>query len=441
MVAVIILAAGQSKRMKSATSKVLHPLGGKPVIEHVLNTVQSLNPDQVFVVTSPDLKDNPLFQNVTVAVQENPKGTADAVKTVLPHLKAGIQDVIIMCGDTPLLQAATLKSLCDLTADLNLIAMPIRNKDDSYGRVICNNQHQRPTAIIEYKDATDDQRALPWANSGVYKIKVSVLKNLLPHIQSQNASHEYYLTDLVGLAHQQGHRLSMLTAKDADEFQGINTRQDLSVANELLQQRWREQLMNQGVTLIQPETVFLSFDTKIGQDSCVGPFVTFGTGVQLANDVTVLPFCHLENTHAEPHVTIGPFAHCRGGTVLQQGAQLGNFVEVKGSRLGQNVKAKHLSYIGDTTIGDGTNIGAGTITCNYNGFEKFKTDIGANVMVGGNSCLISPLTIGDGALIAAGSVITKDIPADALALSRPQQINKPEGAKNFRNKWVKKPPL
>ena len=435
MFAVIILAAGQSKRMQSAIPKVLHLLGGKPVLGHVLDTVCALKPEQTLIVTSAALKDNPLFKDATVVIQDKPQGTGDAVKMALPYLRAEIEEVIIVCGDTPLLQSETLKSLSDLKADLSLIAMPIRCVDDTYGRIISDDQGY-PTEIIEYKDATDEQRALPWANSGVYKIKVSVLQKLLPHIQPHNASNEYYLTDLVSLAHQKGYRLAMMTA-GVEEFHGINTRQDLSMAEYLLQHRWRQQFMDQGVTLLQPETIFLSFDTKIGQDCCIGPSVTFGKGVQLANNVTVLPFCHLENTYAEPHVTIGPFAHCRGGTVLQQGVQLGNFVEVKGSRLNQNVKAKHLSYIGDATIGEGTNIGAGTVTCNYNGFEKFKTEIGTNVMVGGNSTLIAPLAIGDGSLIAAGSVITNDIPADSLAISRGQQTNKQEGAKNFRNKWVK----
>ncbi|RZI45522.1 bifunctional UDP-N-acetylglucosamine diphosphorylase/glucosamine-1-phosphate N-acetyltransferase GlmU [Candidatus Finniella inopinata] len=436
MVSVIILAAGQSKRMKSTLPKVLHPLGGNPVIQHVLDAARGLNPDQILVVTSPGLKDHAVFQGVTIVAQETPKGTADAVKVALPYLNADTQEVMIICGDTPLLQVQTLKVLNDLTADVNLIAMPVRNVNDTYGRVVCD-EHGRPTQIVEYKDATDDQRALPWANSGVYKIKASALRALLPQIEPQNANHEYYLTDIVKLAHQKGHPLAMITA-DADEFQGVNTRQDLSLAEQLLQQRWRHQLMDQGVTLRQPETIFLSFDTKIGQDSCIGPFATFGPGVQLAHNVTVLPFCHLENTSAEPDVIIGPFAHCRGGTFLQHGTQLGNFVEVKGSQLGPNVKAKHLSYIGDATIGADTNVGAGTVTCNYNGFEKFKTTIGANVMVGGNTCLVAPLTIGDGVLIAAGSTITKDVPSDALAIGRPQQVNKPQGAKIFRGRWVKK---
>lgn len=432
MLGVIILAAGQGTRMNSKTPKVLHKLGGKPIIQHVLDTAQQLNPQQIIVVTSTVLKDHSLFKNVTTIVQEQPKGTADAVKSALPYLESNIEEVMILSGDTPLIRLSTLYALRQLTTDINLISMPIRSVEDTYGRIICDD-NSKPLAIVEYKDATLQQRQLPWANSGVYKIKTSLLSNLLPLIIAQNANKEYYLTDLIKLAYEKGYSSHMIYS-NADEFQGINNRQDLSLAEYILQQRWRKEMMDQGVTLYQPETIILNHDTKIGQDSCIGPFVTFGPQVELAEDVTVSPYCHLEYTKAESGVTIGPFAHSRGNTLFHEGASVGNFVEVKGSTLGKKVKAKHLAYLGDATIGENANIGAGTITCNYDGFKKSKTTIGKNVMVGANSSLVAPLTVGDGAIVAAGSVVTQEVPEDALVISRSAQVIKEEGAKKIRIK-------
>lgn len=435
MLAVIILAAGQSKRMNSKTPKVLHKLGGQTVIEYVLKTAASLNPFQVIVVTSSALKDHSLFKNVTTVVQETAKGTGDAVKSAFSSIHSKVKEILVINGDTPLVQFDTLQELNKIEADLSLIAMPIRNSEEAYGRIICN-EDEIPKAIVEYKDATLEQRSLIWANSGVYKIKVNLLKELLPLIKSKNEDNEYYLTDLVGLAFESNKSLQMIKA-EADEFQGINTRQDLSLAESILQQRWRQKLMEQGVTLYQPETIFLSHDTKIGNDCCIGPFVTFGPGAYLEHSVTVLPFCHIEQTTIQTDVVIGPFAHTRGKSLLQEGSAIGNFVEVKGATIGKTVKAKHLSYLGDVTVGEGTNIGAGTILCNYNGFEKFKTEIGKNVMVGANSSLISPLKIGDRAFIAAGSVIDQSVPEDALAIARGTQIIKEQGASKLHRKLSK----
>jgi len=230
----------------------------------------------------------------------------------------------------------------------------------------------------------------------------------------------------------------MILAKDAEEFRGINTRKELAQAENILQNRWRELFLNQGVTLKQPETIFFSFDTKIGKDSVVGPFVTFGVGVDLGEDVTILPYCHLENTRAEKDVVVGPFAHCRGENILRNASQVGSFVEVKGSEMGAKAKAKHLSYIGDANVGEKANIGAGTVICNYDGFQKFRTWIGPYAMIGGNSCLVSPVKIGDGAMIAAGSVITQNVPDHDLAIARQKQVNKTLGAKKFKSKYPPK---
>ncbi len=433
MIGVIILAAGQGKRMNSTLPKVLHLLGGKPMITYVLEAAQSLAPGQIIAVTSSELKDNPVFNAITTVVQHNPQGTADAIQVALSCLDSRISQVVILCGDTPLLQAETLQKLTRSVADLTVVGMALQHPKQTYGRIILDDQ-QCPQAIVEYKDALSNQKALPWANSGVYKISVPLLKELLPQILPHNTAGEYYLTDIVHLAHQKGYTLAMLTA-EAEEFQGVNTRQDLSTAEGVLQDRWRQQLMNQGVTLLQPETIILNYDTKIGPDCRIGPFVTFGPGVHLEKQVTILPFCHLENATIESKAHVGPFVHLRGNTVLLHGATIGNFVEVKGSTIGKKAKAKHLSYIGDARVGDNVNIGAGAVTCNYNGFKKFKTTIGTGSMIGANASLIAPLTIGDNTMIAAGSVITEDVPNNALAISRAEQIIKNEGAKRIHKKY------
>ncbi len=435
MIGVIILAAGQGKRMKSSIPKVLHLLGGKPVVSYTLEAVSSLHPDQILMVLSPELKDSPLFKDIPSVVQNPPKGTADAVHVALNYLTPDIQHVIILCGDTPLLTSQTLQTLKQSSADLTVIGFLLDHFEQSYGRIM-TDEYQCPQAIVEYKDATPEQKQIPWANSGVYKISVALLRKLLPQIAAHNQAQEYYLTDLVELAYRQGYSLKMQPAS-AQEFHGINTRQDLSQAEEILQNQWRENLMNQGVTLFQPETIILHHDTKIGTDCRIGPFVTFGPGVQLEPQVTILPFCHLENTIVESTACVGPFAHIRGNSRLRQGAMVGNFVEVKGSTLGKKTKAKHLAYLGDATVGDQTNIGAGVVTCNYNGFKKFKTTIGDKAMIGANSSLIAPLSIGHESLIAAGSVITQDVPDEALSLSRPSQIIKDGGGKRFQSKHKK----
>jgi bifunctional UDP-N-acetylglucosamine pyrophosphorylase/glucosamine-1-phosphate N-acetyltransferase len=435
MLSVIILAAGQSKRMNSKLPKVLHSLGGLPMIHHVIKATKKLGAFQTILVTSPALHTHPSFASYTTVVQIEPKGTGHAVQTALTALDSKIEEVIILCGDTPLIHSETLHNLMDSKADLALIAMKLSTTNHAYGLIV-QDKDGNPCQIVEFKDATSEQRKIPFGNAGIYKIKVSLLRELLPKLCNNNASEEYYLTDLVVLAYQQGYKTEMLEGNE-EEFQGINNRIELAQAEAVLQNRWRLEMMQAGVTLIQPETIFLSHDTKIGKDSCVGPFVTFGPGVQLAEDVTILPFCHLEHTTIEEEASVGPFAHLRGNTVLQAGSSIGNFVEIKGSKIGKKAKAKHLSYIGDAEIGDKTNIGAGTITCNYDGFIKSKTIIEADVMIGANTSLIAPVTVGEGAIVAAGSTISESIPANALAIARSQQTTKPNWAKVFREKKKK----
>lgn len=433
MLSVIILAAGQSKRMNSKLPKVLHPLGGLPMIQHVIRATEKLNAHQTILVTSPTLSS---FGIHTTVVQDEPKGTGHAVQMAFSVVDSKTEEVIILCGDTPLINLNTLQTLKDSKADLTLIGMKLKTEDHAYGLIV-QDKDGNPCQIIEFKDATPEQRKIPFGNAGVYKIKTSLLKELLPQLDNQNAAGEYYLTDLVSLAQQKGCKTEMLQGTE-EEFQGINNRAELAKAEVVLQDRWRLQMMQAGVTLVQPETVSLSHDTVIGKDSRIGPFVTFGLGVQLAEDVTVLSFCHIENTIIEEGASVGPFAHLRGNTILESGASIGNFVEVKGSKIGKKAKAKHLAYIGDAEVGDKANIGAGTITCNYNGFEKLKTVIGAGAMIGANTSLVAPVTVGEGAFIGAGSTITKFVPADALSVARSPQTTKLNWARKFRVKKMMK---
>jgi bifunctional UDP-N-acetylglucosamine pyrophosphorylase / glucosamine-1-phosphate N-acetyltransferase len=430
MLSVIILAAGQSKRMNSKVPKVLHLIGGLPMIQHVLKSVQKVNPYQIILVTSPSLAIE--FKGHTTVIQEVPKGTGHAVELALAAVDEKASEVMILCGDTPLIHPHTLQTLNDSEADLTLVSMRLQSQNHAYGLVF-QDIKEKPKQIIEFKDATTTQRQIRSGNAGVYKIKTSLLKELLPLLNNNNAASEYYLTDLVGLAYDRGYHTHMIEAEE-EEFQGINNRVELAKAEMILQNRWRHEKMMAGVTLVQPETIFFSHDTEIGKDSRIGPFVTFGEKVCIQEDVTILPYCHIEHATIEEGVSVGPFAHLRGNTLLQKGSSIGNFVEVKGSKIGKKSKAKHLSYIGDAEVGEKVNIGAGTVTCNYDGFKKSKTVIKDGSMIGANASLIAPLTIGEGVIIAAGSTVTESVPENALVVARSVQTIKPNWATKFRQK-------
>lgn len=435
MEAIVILAAGQGKRMGSSIPKVLYPIAGQPMISYVIEIARKLNPSQIIVVTSPALKECQEFKGCTVVVQDLPLGTGDALRQALPHINPQISYLTVLCGDTPLLcmEELNLKNSNDLT----IVGARLAPSEMcmAYGRII-TNQIGSPIKIIETIDATSEQKNINLANTGVMRFSILMLKQLLPRLTNNNKSSEFYLTDLLAMAVEQNYKVE-LTEKRYEYFQGVNNLVELSKAEEVLQNRWRENLMLSGVRLIMPHTIYLSFDTKIDPNTQVGPFVTFGKNVKVARDVKILSFCHLEETEIKQGVTVGPFARLRNGVVMEEGSAVGNFVEIKGSHLGRGVKAKHLSYLGDATIGDKTNIGAGVITCNYNGFKKFKTKIGKEVMVGVNSTLIAPINICDGAYVAAGSVLSKDVQENSLAISRSTQQEKLEWAKKFRNRQQK----
>ena len=432
---IVILAAGHGTRMKSDLPKILHSLGGRPALQYVLDLAHQMIPTEVVLVVSPALQDlQTPFSHKTV-VQHPALGTGDAVRSAVPHLQeAG--HVLVLYGDTPLIRKETLDRMVHLgqtNPELAVIVLGMRAPgSQDYARLLLNAQGGLEE-IIEYKDATLVQRELPLCNSGVMLIRGDLLKGFLEALTPNNASKEYYLTDLVKMARAQGLPCGMVEG-EASEFMGINTRQDLAQAEAILQDRWRDQAMTQGVTLVDPKTVYLSYDTTLASDVTVHPFVTFGPGVVIETGAEILSFCCLRQAHIGSGAVVGPFAHLRDGVVLQEKAEIGNFVEVKKSTFGAGAKAKHLSYIGDAEVGKKANIGAGTITCNYDGVRKSKTQIGEGAFIGSNCSLVAPVSIGDRAIVGAGSVLTQDVAPEALAVARAKQTSIEKGAEKLRKK-------
>lgn len=447
MTAILILAAGQGTRMVSDLPKVLHAVGGKPMVHHVMDAalaMQTANlPPKIVVVISPTL-DVKLVQSgrpVSVAIQQKPLGTGDAVKTGLEVFAEIPQTVLIICGDTPLLEPDLLSAALaqhQQRAQPAITVVGMRPKNiNRYGRIVADDSG-KINRIVEYRDASDAERAISLCNSGIIIADGTSLKRLVSNIVPQNEAGEYYLTDIVALARDENidSWVVELPAETLPEnLQGINTRVDLAAAEASLQQRWRRQFMEQGVTLIDPTSVFFCYDTRIGRDVTISPNVTFGEGVTIGNRVRILTGCHIEKSTLGHNVTVGPFAHLREGAVLGDHVSIGNFVEIKSTTIGPKTKAKHLSYLGNATIGENVNIGAGTITCNHNGFIKSSTSIGNGAYVGSNSCLVAPVSIGAGAIVAAGSVVTSEVPEDALAIARERQENKLTWAAKFRARY------
>ncbi len=439
---IVVLAAGQGTRMKSTLPKILHPLGGRPVLHYVLDVSHHMNPQDVILVVSPELKDIETPFDHTTIVQHPALGTGDAVRCALSHLNArghAKGHVLVLYGDTPLIQKETLMRMMALShsqPEVAVILLGMRpGSPEGYGRLIVNETGGLED-IIEQKDLTPAQQEISLCNSGVMLIRADLLPSLLAGLTPHNAANEYYLPDVVKGARKMGYDCAVVEG-EVDEFMGINTRQDLAKAEAALQMRWRDHALSAGVTLKDPQHVYLSFDTRLSPDVTLHPFVILRPGVTIESGAEVFSFCQLSDTHVGPHARIGPFAHLRGGVELQEKAEIGNFVEVKKSTFGVRAKAKHLSYIGDTHVGNQANIGAGTITCNYDGFRKSKTHIGQGVFIGSNSSLIAPLSIGDFAMVAAGSVITQDVESGDLAVAREKQTVIAKGADRFRRKHQK----
>jgi bifunctional UDP-N-acetylglucosamine pyrophosphorylase/glucosamine-1-phosphate N-acetyltransferase len=438
--AAIILAAGQGTRMKSARHKVLHPIAGKAMLLHLLDSLQSLAPARMVVVVGSareQVETAVAARNVSVAVQSPQLGTGHAVLQAKDALSDFDGDILVLFGDAPLVTAATMRRLqAALGSDVAAVVLGFRPDDaGAYGRVIATAGVI--TKMVEYKDATPAERAETLCNSGLMLVRAADLWPLLARIGNANAAGEYYLPDIIGLLIGDG-RTARVIETDPDEVAGVNSRAELAALEARWQARRRIAAMADGVTLIDPGSVFFAHDTAVARDVTIEPFVVFGPGVNIASGTTIRAHSHIEGAVIGQDCDIGPFARLRPGTVLATGVKIGNFVETKKAAFAAGAKANHLSYIGDASIGAKANIGAGTITCNYDGYFKYKTVIGAGAFIGSNSALVAPVNIGDGAIVAAGSTITADVGANALALVRPEQQHKPGWAAAFRARQLAK---
>jgi bifunctional UDP-N-acetylglucosamine pyrophosphorylase / glucosamine-1-phosphate N-acetyltransferase len=444
--AAIILAAGSGTRMKSAMPKVMHPIAGQPMIAHLLQALEPLRPAATGVVIGPQMEE--VARTVAPAestVQDPPLGTGDAVRVALRALAGGlapegdITEVLVLYGDTPLLRSETLARLLteQKRAPAAILLAGMRPADPGpYGRLV-SAPDGRILRIVEATDATPEEYAIGLVWGGLMLVRACHVCELVEALDRNNAKSEFYLTGIVGLASEKGLQCRAVELP-AEELIGINTRAELAEAEALMQWRLRRSAMDGGVTLVAPETVYLSADTRIGRDVVVEPNVTFGPGVTIGEGARIRSFSHLEGAIVGAGAIVGPFARLRPGAVLEHEVHVGNFVEVKAARLGAGAKANHLSYIGDAEVGARTNIGAGTITCNYDGFNKHRTIIGEGVFIGSNTALVAPVTVGDGAIVAAGSVVTNDVSADALSIARGRQVDKPGRAAELRSRLRRK---
>ena len=435
--AAIVLAAGKGTRMKSDLHKVLHPVAGRPMLEHLLAAVDSLEAARTVVVVGAGREQvEPLVSRHggEVVVQDPQLGTAHAVRQAEASLAGFDGDVLILYGDAPLVEAATMRRMLERlnAADRPAaVVVAFRPHDTAhYGRILADSDGTIQK-MVEHKDATDEERAVDLCNSGLMAVRAEDLWPLLSGVDNDNAAGEYYLPDIVMLAAAVG-RSSAVIETDPDEVAGVNSRAELARIEELWQRRRRARFMADGVSLIAPETVWFSHDTEIGRDTIVEPNVIFGPGVRAGERVRIRAFSHLEGATLAEGSEIGPFARLRPGAEIGEQAKVGNFVEVKKSRLGRGAKANHLSYIGDAEVGAGANVGAGTITCNYDGYFKYGTVIGEGAFIGSNSALVAPVSVGAGAMVGAGSVITRDVEADALAVARGDQRAHAGWASRFR---------
>ncbi|MCK9542419.1 MAG: bifunctional UDP-N-acetylglucosamine diphosphorylase/glucosamine-1-phosphate N-acetyltransferase GlmU [Novosphingobium sp.] len=440
--AIVILAAGKGTRMKSSLHKVLHPVAGRPMIEHLLDSAGELRPERQVVVVGSGREqlEKVLGERAAIAVQEPQHGTGHAVMQARDALAGFSGDVLILYGDVPFVRADTMRAMIARLHGTDTPAVVVLGFEPvdplQYGRVIARDGVI--AKMVEHKDASDEERACGLCNSGLMAVRARDLFGLLDRVGNDNAQGEYYLTDIVNVATQAGRTCAVVVTDDADEVAGINSRSELAQAEVRWQQRRREQAMADGATLVAPETVWFSWDTVLGRDVTVEPNVWFGPGVAVADDVTIHAFCHLEGATLEAGTEIGPYARLRPGAVLEEKARVGNFVEIKKAVLGKGAKANHLTYLGDAEVGAGANIGAGTITCNYDGYFKHRTVIGERAFIGSNSALIAPVRIGADAIVAAGSAVSRDVADGELRLVRAEQLVKPGWADRFHDAMKKK---
>ncbi|KUJ76784.1 bifunctional N-acetylglucosamine-1-phosphate uridyltransferase/glucosamine-1-phosphate acetyltransferase [Ruegeria marisrubri] len=433
-IALVILAAGKGTRMNSDLPKVLHPIAHTPMLVHAMRAGAALAPEKTVVVAGHGAEEvakaaTEEDENAVVVMQEEQLGTAHAVDQAREALNGFSGDVVVLYGDTPFLQADTLERMVSARQTHDLVILGFEAADPArYGRLVM--QGDTLERIVEYKDASDEERAITFCNSGLMACDAETLFSLISEVGNDNAAQEYYLTDVVEIARRRGLKVTAVACDEAQTM-GVNSRAELAAADAVFQARARAELLELGVTMMAPETVYLAADTVIGRDTVIEPNVVFGPGVTVESGATIRAFSHLEGCHVSRGSVVGPYARLRPGAELAENTRVGNFVEIKNAEIAEGAKVNHLSYIGDASVGAATNIGAGTITCNYDGVMKHRTEIGENVFIGSNTMLVAPVRVGNGAMTATGTVVTRDVEADALAVARAKQENKPGYARKL----------
>jgi len=432
--ALIILAAGKGTRMNSDLPKVLHPIAHASMLEHAMAAGRALDPERNVVVAGHEAElvraaVAEIDETAQVVLQEEQLGTGHAVQQAREALQGFEGDVVVLYGDTPFVSQDTLERMVSARSRADLVILGFEAADPArYGRLVMEGDSLEK--IVEYKDATDAERAITFCNSGLMACDADVMFRLLDKVGNDNASGEYYLTDLVELARDEGLAVTAVSCPE-DETLGVNSRNDLATADAVFQSRARAELLDLGVTLMAPETVYLASDTIVGRDTVIEPNVVFGPGVTVESGALIRAFSHLEGCHVSRGAKVGPYARLRPGAELAEDTHVGNFVEIKNAEIAAGAKVNHLSYIGDASVGEATNIGAGTITCNYDGVMKHRTEIGARAFIGSNTCLVAPVKVGDDAMTATGAVITKNVEDGDLAIARAVQTNKPGRARKL----------
>ncbi len=433
-VALVILAAGKGTRMQSDLPKVLHQIAGAPMLVHAMRSGTSLEPEKTIVVAGHgadkvEASARAHDPDVTVALQTEQLGTGHAVAQAKDALSGFVGEVIVLYGDTPFIREETLAKMVEARSHSDVVVLGFEAADPMrYGRLITEGDDLK--RIVEFKDATDEERRVTLCNSGVMCAKSDVMMDLVSSLENNNAAGEYYLTDIVGIAASKGLTSSVVRCAEAETL-GVDSRTALARAEGIFQQSKRESLIEDGAKMSAAETVYFAFDTEVGRDAVIEPYVVFGPGVTVESGATIRAFSHLEGCHVARGAVVGPYARLRPGAELAEGAKVGNFTEIKNAQIGEGAKVNHLSYIGDAHLGADVNVGAGTITCNYDGVFKHKTTIGDRAFIGSNTMLVAPITVGADTLTASGSVITQNVPDDALAVGRARQENKPGFAKRL----------
>ena len=426
-IALIILAAGKGTRMKSDLPKVLHHIAGAPMLVHAMKSGATLDPAKTIIVAGHGAEQvsdaaKAFDETADVVLQTEQLGTAHAVAQAKEVLFDFDGDALVLYGDTPFINPKTLEHVTAARSDHDVVVLGFEAADPGrYGRLIMEGEHLKK--IVEFKDASDEERQITLCNSGVICARSAILFDLIAAVGNDNASGEYYLTDIVEIAQRKGLNATSVTC-DESETLGVNSRVQLAEADAIFQSKARVALMEAGVTLHAPDTVYLSHDTHIGPDTIIEPNVVFGASVTVENGANIRAFSHLEGCHVSRGATVGPYARLRPGTELAEFTRVGNFVEIKNAVIDEGAKVNHLSYVGDAHVGARANIGAGTITCNYDGVMKHHTEIGEDSFIGSNTLLVAPVAIGANAMTASGTVVTQDVPDDALAIARSKQINK-----------------